>query len=286
MGVDPHVKQTRHWRDRYRACVGRALAQARRVAEGVPGPVTLDSEHWVGDPLVHALFASAGDMHRLLSMNAVLRDFIAANGCTEVYVLLSMRREKKHVFGMETAGGAIVRDVSQHLIWFTEPLFLAPAASEAGARETLLWTLFDRFLERLRVGVDRLKNERERLIQEKAQAQARLRTAPESKRPALEKAFQEVLARLGEIAPLLDPGRLHDVFDTVLSHPEDCLYLERRAFNLDAMGVVQPEDHATRLEFCDLIERYQEPRTVVMARCPGVCPNTLANRLDEASYWL
>lgn len=286
MGVDPRIKQTRHWPDRYRASVGGALAQARRVAEGVPGPVTLDNAHWVGDPLVHALFTSAGEMHRLLSMNTVLRDFIVTHGCTEVYALLSMRREEKHVFGMEAAGGALVRDVPQHVIWFTDPLFLAPAAGEAEARETLLWMLFDRFLERLRVGMDRLKNERERLIQEKEQAQARLRTASESKRPALENAFQDLLAQLGEIAQLLDPGRLHDIFDTVLSHPEDCLYLERHAFSLDAMGVVQPEGHGTRLEFSDLIERYQEPRTVVMAHCPGVCPNTLADRLDEASHWL
>lgn len=286
MGVDPHVKQTRHWPHRYRASVGRALAQARRVAEGVPGPVTLDSAHWVGDPLVHALFASADEMRRLLSMNPVLRDFIAVHGGTEVHVLLSMQREDKNVFGIEASGGILRRDVPQHVVWFTDHQFLAPATSEAEARENLLWTLFDRFLARLCVGIDRLKHERERLIQEKAQTQARLRGATEARRPILERDLQDLLTRLGEIAQLLEPDRLHDVFDTVLSHSEDCLYLERHAFRLDAMGVIQGEGNGPTIEFTDLVERYQAPRTVVMARCPGVTPNSLADRLDEVGHWL
>ncbi len=62
--------------------------------------------------------------------------------------------------------------------------------------------------------------------------------------------------------------------------------LERHAYRLDAMGVVQPEGHGTVLEFADLIERYQTPRTVIMARCPGVCPSTLADRIEEAGHWL
>lgn len=286
MRVDPRIKQTHHWPVRYRAAINRTLTQTRRVAKDVPGPVTLDSAHWVSDPLVHALFSSADDMQHMLSMNPVLRDFIAAHGCTEVYALLSMRRESKNVFGMEASGGTLVRDVSQQVIWFADHLFLAPAASEADARGTLFWALFDRFLERVSVGVERLKNEREHLVQEKERAQARLRHAVESQRPALEGTFQDRLAQLGEIAQLLDPNHLHDVFDTVLSHPEDCLYLERHAYRLDAMGVVQPEGQGKVLEFTDLIERYQAPRTVILVHCPGVCPSTLANRIEEAGHWL
>jgi hypothetical protein len=253
----------------------------------VPGPVTLDREHWVGDPLVHALFASADEMRRLLSLNPVLRDFIAVHGGAEVHVLLSMQREDKHILGIEASGEILRREVPQHVIWFTDHQFLAPAASEAEARENLLWTLFDRFLERLSVGVDRLKQERERLVQEKDQALARLRGATETRRPILERDLQDLLVRLGENAQLLDPGSLHDVFDTVLSHPEDCLFLERRAFRLDALGMIQCEGNGLEFtEFTDLAERYQAPRTVVMARCPGVISSTLADRLDEADHWL
>jgi hypothetical protein len=93
--------------------------------------------------------------------------------------------------------------------------------------------------------------------------------------------MQDLLARLGEITQLLGP----DVFDAVLSHPEDCLYLERHAFRLDAMGVAQGEGNSAAIEFTDLVERYQAPRTVVMARCPGVISSTLADRLDEAGHW-
>jgi len=82
--IGANLKQTRAWPGRYRVAIGKALAQARRVAQGVPGPVTLDREHWVKDPFVHALFASAEEMRRLLSASPTLGDFIVAQGGGEV----------------------------------------------------------------------------------------------------------------------------------------------------------------------------------------------------------
>jgi len=287
--VEPRLRQTRHWPGRYRACIGQALAQARRVAQGVPGPVTLDREHWVKDPFVHALFASAEEMQRAVSASPTVRDFVAARGGSEVHALLSLRREEKHSFGMESSGEVLRRDVAQRVVWFTDPHFIGPTASEPEARDNLLWALFDRFLERLAVGVERLRAERERLAQEKDLAQARLRGAPAVRRPALEQALVDLLNRLGEIGENLDTGRLYEVFDTILSHPEDCLFLEQHAFPLDALGVVHTESDGpavTTLHFVDLLERYQSPRTVVLVRCKNVTPSTMADRLGEAGHWL
>jgi len=287
--IGANLKQTRAWPGRYRVAIGKALAQARRVAQGVPGPVTLDREHWVKDPFVHALFASAEEMRRLLSASPTLGDFIVAQGGGEVHALLSLRREEKHCFGMASSGGVLRRDVAQRVIWFSDAHFIAPAGSEAEARENLLWTMFDRFLERLAVGLERLRRERERLLQEKDLAQARLHGAEQVRRPALEQALSDTIARLGEIGQMLDPEYLYEVFDAILSHPEDCLYLEQNAFRLDAMGVLHAESDgqaAATLNFVDLLERYQEPRGVVMVRCPDVTPISLADRLGEAGQWL
>lgn len=287
--VEPGIERTREWPGRYRAAIAAALAQARRVAEGIPGPVELDREHWVRNPEVHSLFAGADDLRRLLSTDAVLRAHVAAHGGAEVYAVLSMRREERDTFGLESAGETLRRDVAQRVVWFGDHRFVAAAAGVAEAREQLLWALFDRFLERLRVGLERLRAERDHLIREKDLAQARLRGAPPQRRAALADDFQARVRRLGEIGNCLDTGNLHEVFNTILSHPEDCLYLEQHDFRLDAMGVVQAEDgaaDAATLRFVDLMERYQAPRTVVLARCRDIVPATLEERLREADRWL
>jgi hypothetical protein len=287
--IGVNLKQSRHWPGRYRAPIGNALAQARRVAQGVPGPVTLDRENWVRNPLAHALFGSAEEMQRLMSASPTLRDFIAAHGGGEVHALLTLKREERNSFGMESAGEVLRRDVAQRLVWFTDAHFIAPAASETEARENLLWSLFDRFLERLTVGIERLRQERERLAQEKDLAQARLRGAPPARRPTLEQDMRDTIARLGETGQLLDADHLHEVFATILSHPEDCLYLEEHALRLDAMGVVHAESDGqavATLNFVDLLERYQAPRSVVLVRCPNVTPSTMVDRLGEAGQWL
>jgi hypothetical protein len=172
-------------------------------------------------------------------------------------------------------------------VWFSEPHFLAPAGDERSVREQLIWVLFDRFLERVAVGVDRLRAEQDRLHQEKALAQARLRQAPADRRPELQAALADILTRLGEVAYHLDMTHLHEVFESVLSHPEDCLYLEEHAYALDAMGVADSHDlSVTSLHFVDLIERYQPPRTVVLTRFTSVRPESMAERLDRAARWL
>jgi hypothetical protein len=285
--VEPRLVHTPHWPGRYRAPLAAALAQARRVAQAVPGPVTLDRAHWVRDPLVHSLFASVEDMERCLAQDPVLADFVHAQGLTTGFALLSMRRRERQTFGLELGGEVLRRDVPQQLVWFSEHRFLAPAGEEAAARAQLTWALFDRFLERVAVGVERLRAEQERLRQEKDLAQARLRQASPVQRPGLQAALQDILTDLGEVAQHLDLAHLHEVFATVLSHPEDCLYLEEHAYALDAMGVVRRDGPPeASLHFVDLMERDQPPRTVVMARFTAVTPETPAQRLGEAARWL
>lgn len=289
LGIDPNLRRARHWPGRYRASLSRALAQARRVAQGVPGPVTLKRENWVKDPFVHTLFASADEMQRAVSASPTLRDFVAAQGGDEVHALLSLRREEKQSFGIQSSGDVLRRDVAQRTVWFTDPHFIGPAASEAEARENMLWFLFDRFLERLTVGVERLRAERERLVQEKDLAQARLRGAPPERRNSLGQSLGGLIKRLTEMGETLDPERMYEVFETILSHPEDCLYLEQHSFALDALGIVRAESDAPDVNvvhLVDLLERYQSPRTLVLVCCRNVTPRTLADRLGEADHWL
>lgn len=286
--VDPRLVHAPHWPGRYRVPLEGALAQARRVAHAVPGPITLDREHWARYPFTHALFPSVEAMEKAIAASPELGAFMASPGVgREVHALLSLRREERAVFGMELDGEVLRRDVPQNVVWFTDPHFLAPAGDEASAREALMWALFDRFLERVAVGVERLRAEQDRLRQEKDLAQARLRAASADKRPGLETVLAKILTNLGEVAHHLDLAHLHEVFETVLSHPQDCLYLEEHAYALDAMGVAGSADPTVAsLHFVDLLERYQPPRTVVLTCFPAVSPETLSDRLGQATQWL
>lgn len=271
--VDPRLKQARGWPKRFSRPVGAALAQARRVAQAIPGPIELDAGRYSGDPLIRALFTSADDIHRHCRDSDALRDYAAGNDGDEAYVLLSARREEKQTFGMEEHNGILRRDVPQQVVWFTDHRFMGPAATPAEARDKLTWTLFERFLERLAVGVERLRADKARLAREKELTLSRLKNAEPLQRVELRRALTNVLKQLGEATESLELEHMHEVFETVLSHPEDCLYLEECRLTLDAMGVVCPESNngdALTLAITELFERYHERRTVFLAHCRGL----------------
>ena len=289
--VEPRLEQARGWPKHYVRPIAGALAQARKVAAGIPGPVTLDAGRYAADPYVHVLFGSAEAIDHLLRTSPAVKSYIGTAQEGEAYALLTAIRREKHVLGMELEGDIVRRDVPQTQVWFTDHQLLGLAKSEAEAREALLWILFDRFLERVAVGVERLRAERYRLNQEKDLAQARLRGATATSRSGAKAVLERVLKQLTETVQSLELENLHDVFETVLSHPQDCLYLRPYDLILDAMGTVhtRPGEGASQIEFVELWERYQPPRTVTLVHCHGL---SIANsgsrhgRLDEAAGWL
>jgi len=287
--VEPHLKRSRGWPRRYLRPIAAALAQARHVAEALPGPVQIDAAHFASDPFVHALFATPEDIRRSLCSSRVMHEYVASGVATEAYMLLSMRREEKRTLGMQSAGAIVNREVPQRLVWFTDHQLFAPAPTLAGARENLRWLMFDRLLERVAQGVDRLRAERDRIAGERDHAVARLRGVDASRRPALQQAAERWLKQLGEATRCLEHDNLAEIFAAVLSHPEDCLYLREMSLRIDSMGVVCAEsggDEVPPLVFTELIERYQEPRTVVLVHCPDIHPMTPGERLEEAARWL
>jgi hypothetical protein len=260
--IDPRVKQTRSWPQHYRVPLAGALAQARRVAEAIPGPIELDPANYTLDPFIRALFSNAEDVRSLLGSSPALRGYHDHH----VYALLSMRRMEKRSLGFDNSGDILRRDVLQQLVWFTDHQLSGPAPSEAEARRQLLWSLYDRFLERVHIGIKRIEEDYQRLLRDKDAILARLRKATGQQQQDLQQALETTLHNLTDTNRTLEPSALADIFMAVLSHPRDCLYAEHYSLILDAMGVVQSGDNpaARQLEFTELHERYQEPRTLVV----------------------
>ncbi len=288
--VEPRLKQARGYPADFRQALAGALQQARHIAQTVPGPVDLSAASQIADPLVHALFASPEHLREVLRKSEVMRDYAAAAGRGEFHALLSLQRLEKTVLGMEMQGDTVRRDVIQRVVYFTDHELCCPAPDEAGARQKLLWTLFDRFMARVAVGVQRLRDEHARLESEKDLAVARLRNAKGAERAAHQVELDALLGQLAEIGESLDVKQLAEIFNAVLSHPRDCLTLETHALTLDRMGVIQPGPDtpgAATLHFTDLVERYESPRTVVLVRCTEPLPPApLVSRLEQAAKWL
>jgi hypothetical protein len=287
--VEPCLKQSRSWPKRFRPPIAAALQQAKTVLAGIPGPVEINPRSFAHDPFVHALFGSPEDIRRSLCSSSVMRQYVDSGVSQEVYVLLSMRRNEKNTLGMEDDGGVMRRDVPQRKVWFTDHQLIGPEPTLEAARETLKWSLFDRFLERVAVGIQRIRLERDRLSQEKDLAQARLRSATPANHKELQGKLELTLMHLGAATQCLENGNMSEVFATVLSHPEDCLYLEECSLILDNMGLVRTNEvsnSSSRLTFSDLHERYVEPRTVVLVHCQDIRPITQNERLQEAVRWL
>ena len=288
--VEPLLRQTPGWPRRYRRPIAAALRQSRRVSATIPGPVEIDDEHYARDPFVHALFGSPDEIRRILSTSRVMRDYVAAGTNDEACALLTMRRLEKHTFGIDMDGEVMRREMPQDVVWYTDHQLAGPAPSEAEARENLLWVQFDHFLERVKAGVGHLQAERDRLAHAKDLAMARLKAAESDRRAEQRQALEQVLKQLAEITETLELDHLAEVFGAVLSHPEDCLFLQPHTLVLDGMGVVRPARDQTAtaasLDFMDLFERYEEPRTVVLVHCRNLCSILQDEPLTQAERWL
>ena len=140
-----------------------------------------------------------------------------------------MRRVEKSARGMDLDGDVLRRDVAQRVIDFADQQLIAPAPTENEARGNLLWYLFDRYMDHVAQGLDRLRDERQRLSRGKAFAVARLHGVSDEQRVARQQELASVLEDLSEASTTLDLEHVGEVFEVVLSHPEDCLSSSRSA---------------------------------------------------------
>ena len=200
-----------------------------------------------------------------------------------------MRRVEKSARGMDLDGDVLRRDVAQRVIGLADQQLIAPAPTENEARENLLWYLFDRYMDHVARGLDRLRDERRRLSRGKAFAAARLHGVSDEQRVVRQQELDSVLEDLSEASATLDLEHLGEVFEVVLSHPEDCLRLVAQRLSLDAMGIVHADatyPGVVSLDFVDLHERDRETRNVVLVHCREVHLTSSSDQLEAARQLL
>jgi len=94
--------------------VEHALGYCEGLVAALPGPITINRRAFSTDPLVHALFATAGDIDQMLGRSQAIRDTIDHRESWQgeyFHAMLAARRQQKKPFGMAQHGDITRTDV-------------------------------------------------------------------------------------------------------------------------------------------------------------------------------
>ncbi len=288
--IEPRLRFAGGYPQRYRAAVSHALGYVRRLAERVPGPVTINREAYVKDPFIRAIFASPDEFQHALCLSRAMQAYVHEHGChlgTPVYALLGMRRQEKGTFGTELVGEVLRHDVPQTSVVFSDHTLTNIAPSEAQARELLTWSFLDSLLAEVRDRIAALREEKTYLEQKRSELAARLHSADAASRVRLQAELDALLPRLQEATAALDLRRYADYLDAVLLRPEAYLRLEDYAVCLDDMNIKRASCATTReIRLTDLLGRDRRRWSIALLHCQQPGAASIGENLDYATRWL
>jgi hypothetical protein len=288
--VEPLLRQVGGYPDRYAWAVAHGLEYARALASQIPGPLSVDREHFATDPTVHALFGSVDEVKAAMCSSQAMREYVqACPVAQEVYALMGMRRRERQALGMDMEGEVLRRDVAQTLVYFSDHTIAQPAESEADSRERIAWSLFDSLIAHVQKRITTRKEEKAALEQEKDELMARLHGGSTQPREVLQQQLQGVLGKLSDVTASLDLRRYAEDFDAVLHEPGKHVYLKEVDMVLDDMGVLRAEGEPSAgksVRFADLVGRDRRRWTVTLVHCQGIGRPTLSEQLEKANRWL
>lgn len=274
--VDPVLRNASRFDSRLAGPLAHALGYCDGLVAALPGPIAIDRQAFVSDPLVHALFATAGDIEQMLGRSQAVRDFLASPASWEAdhfYALLVARRQQKKQLGMRQRGELIENDVPQLVLYFSDQTLIEPHCDLGAARERLRGRALESLLQTFHEHLETLRHEREGVRADLSVERAHLtvlRGASGGHEYAVRsRHLAELDARLRRIAESLMPDPLLDALGDFLLAPEPALRLAPFSITVDGLGVVRdPADggHVHTLDFPELSTRDQRLHLAMLAR--------------------
>ncbi len=254
--VDPLLKTVADFEKRLAAPAHHAIGYCEGFSNGVPGPIAVDRAAFGTDPLVHALFATPDDIHRMLGHSQSIRDYLADPASLlhdNLYFVLAARRQEKTQLGLGLNGSVIQNDVPQTLLYFCDHAAVFPAPSLDALKQRVRQEALDSLLNSFRAHVDTLRAEREELRTEATAARGHLTLLRQCSACGEDVAVQtrrleELDTRLREDANALQPDHLVDALANFLLIPERSLSLEPVHITVDRVGVVQEPAAASAVD--------------------------------------
>jgi hypothetical protein len=280
--VDPRLKAVSDYRHRLAPATGHALRHCAAVAAGIPGPVEIGSRAFANDPLVHALFATSGDIADMLGKSREVREFFAAPanaGRGEFFGLLGMRQRHKAVTGVALNGDVVQHGVPQRLLYFADHTLGELGSGDEVTRQRLQAAAFDGLARGFAHCVAELRQEHHDA-----------RTAWRMERASVGERRQVLAERQRKAIASLAPENLLDAYAEWLAAPEQRLYLKPTEVTVDRLGVISPTaaagDGYSRLNFPELVARDRRQWIVVVARISLKDAQEALERRQQANRYL
>ena len=293
--VDPQVRMVGGYERRLAPAVQSALDHVGRMIDDLPGPLQVTRPAFAADPLVHAVFATASDIEKMLGTSQSVRDYLhepESYGVDSFYALFAARRVEKRQMGLAVQGDVIRSDVPQTVLYFSDQTITEPAADLAPLRANLRRVFFDSVLKSFLAHLSALREERENLRAGLSSERAHL-TVLRGKTGGPEYAVHtrrvaELDAQLRKVADNLAPATVADALASYLARPDSAMRLEPCSVTVDRLGTVMPQDGAAgapdvaTLRFPEMIGRDRRRYMVMVAKIDVAEAREAVERVAEA----
>jgi len=229
--------------------VRNALDYCRRLVDQIPGPQAINRHAFANDPLVHALFATADDIHHMLGKSPSVREHLQQTGALEgdcFYALLAARRQCKKTTGVAMQDGIVRSDVPLEYLFFSDHLLADTAATPEATREILYEKSFDNLLRTFRSHLDRAREQRDELRENRDLERGQISLLRgQGTVVAIDTHTRRLNAlenELGELSTTLQPDEILATLANFLMVPETAMRIEPVTLAVDRTGIVT---HAT-----------------------------------------
>lgn len=275
--VDPLVRAAPRLERHLLGAVEHALGYCQGLVAALPGPIEINRRSFASDLLVHALFASPGDIEDMLGRSQAVRDFLDRPECwaSDCFcAMLAARRQQKRQFGMAQQGNIIRADVPQEIVYFSDQTLIEPCCDLDTTRDRLQAKALESLLQTFNAHVDKLRRERESLRADLSVEHAQLASWQQQHNISDEEKHTrhlvELDAKLRQNAEALMPENLIEVLADFLRRPETALSLTPVSIRIDRMGIVhnasQPDDDAQTISFPELSSRDRRQHLATLVR--------------------
>ena len=283
--VDPMLKTVVGHERVLAPAVSHALGYCEALAAAIPCPVEVSSRAFSADPLVHALFATPGDIGDMLGKSRELRAFLAdpaQRDNDEFFGLLGMRRGEKAVMGAVLNGDRVQNEVLQHQLYFADHTLGGIAFDCETTRERFQSTAFDGLVLGFADSVAELRRQRQ-----EASTAWRMEQAAGGDNAG---RLRELEERQRQATAALVPKQLLAAFAEWLAAPEGRLYLKPTEVTVDRMGVMASpataDDKFRTLNLPELVCRDRRHWIVVVARISREEALEAVRRQQEGNRYL
>ena len=236
--IDPLIKQVRGYERDLAPAVANCLEYCDNIAWRIPGPIEISRSAFASDPMVHALFASADDISRMLGQSQCVRKNLSHMSCADnrCCALLGMRHREKSGFGAAMQGDMLVRDAPRKTLFFSDHTLAELSPDAAEARKRLRDVLFDGIVKSIAAHVAEVRNERKELVREQAFAQARVRSSTDAS--PFTRQLDVLRQKLRASADALTPTRLIETIIEAFFDPPPYLSMTSVNICVDRSGVI------------------------------------------------